>query len=196
MSEHLTCNGYPQRSIKLTTIEFNGEDQCVVEVVCKDYVIQAFLLASTEFLNKHPRVPFYKTYTQTTEHGWRILPACSVAVYKKDKWYFYNASETVEPMQEDFVCYKKAVERFTKRLGLENNPMGLRALRKKTVCVVVALLLYLCGHIVAKDIIPLDPNVVVIVLAPALFFVLPELLMVLDKVSFNGIELQINKGMK
>lgn len=195
LSEHLTHNGYPQGSIRVTTLEIYGEYQHIVEVVGKDYVIQAFFLASEEYRHKHYRIPFYKTYTQTTASGLRIYPACSVAVYKENKWHFYNASETIEPMLEDFVCYNKAIERFTKRLELEKNPMGFEALKKRTTCVVLALLLYLCGHIVMKDIIPLDSNVVVILVASALFFILPGLLMVLDKVSFNGIELQINRDM-
>lgn len=195
LSEHLTNNGYPQRSIRVTTIELYGENQHIVEVVSENYVIQAFILASNEYRNGHHRIPFYKTYTQTTASGLRIYPACSVAVYKENKWHFYNASETIEPMLEDFVCYKKATERFNKRLDLEKYPMGLRTLRKRIICIVLALLLYLCCHIVMKDIIPLDSNVVVILVASALFFILPGLLMVLDKVSFNGIELQINRDM-
>lgn len=195
LSKHLIHNGYPQGAIRVTTIELYGEDQHIVEVVGEDRVIQAFILASNEFRNRHSRIPFYKTYTQTTASGLRIYPACAVAVYRKDKWHFYNASETIEPMLEDFVCYNKAIERFTKRLELEKNPMGFEALKKRTTCVVLALLLYLCGHIVMKDIIPLDSNVVIILLASALVFVLPEFLKVLEKVSIYGIELQINRDM-
>lgn len=194
--EHLTNEGYPQGVVRVSILELYGEEQHVVEVVDNGYVIQAFILASNEYRHKHARIPFYKTYTQTTASGLKIYPACAVAMYKNSQWYFYNASETIEPMSEDFVNYKKAVDRFNNRLDVEQNPIEMRPFKIKSSIVVTSLLLYLSGHVIWKDTIPLDANIVIILLASALFLLLPSLLKLLDKVSLNGIELQINKDMK
>lgn len=195
LKKYLISKGYVNSCISERMVNLYGVVRSLVEVHSGTYVMQVFMLMSDDIRNMNSRYPIYKTYTQKTPKGNLIYPACCIACFNGQIWSFYNASETCESMSDDFVNYNKAVERFDRRLNLENLPTRIDKLRLRTSLCGLALIFYLTAYMFISRTIILNWESIVTMASAVLLFIIPDLLLVINKISINGIEVEINKGM-
>ena len=196
LKNYLICKGYAEFSINKRILNLYGATYSILEIKDGKYVIQTFLLMSDDTRNSRNRFPIYKTYTQETQKGSVIYPACCIACLNNDGWHFYNASETCEPVRSCFVNYVKAKERFNTRLDIENKLTKMGKLSKHSRLAALFFILILVAEFIISREFLLNRNVVILLIASTVLFLLPDIINIIHKVSYKDVELTINAGME
>lgn len=196
LCKYLICNGYDAIAISERNTSLYGLELSLLEIKSGKYVIQTFVLMSNELRNSRSRFPIYKTYIQETPKGNLIYPSCCIACFENDDWHFYNASETCEPVRSCFVNYVKAKERFNTRLDIENKLTKMGKLSKHSRLAALFFILILVAEFIISREFLLNRNVVILLIASTVLFLLPDIINIIHKVSYKDVELTINAGME
>ena len=130
------------------------------------------------------KFPFYRTYSQRSQYGYLVPPACNVAVYgSDDMWHIHNAANLrVELKSPGFLNYDKAADRFEKRYKYLGNKCLYKAVQWISIVLLFVILLYFVAHILSTNgqlgevIIPLDAAVISLFVIIVCLLLLPVLL--------------------
>jgi len=193
LKSFLLSRGYDKDSISERLLELYNNEYHLIEIKEGDYIIQSFVLMSNNRRNSISRFPVYKTYLQETPKGFLIYPACAIACQDSDGWHFFNASETCQPMKNDFVNYNKAKERFAERLTLESKKSSMAKLTMHSRIAGCLLTVFLAAYFIINKVFIVDSSIICLIITSVILFILPDLLKVIQKFAYRDIEIYINK---
>lgn len=157
-------------------------------------IIQAFALMSDKARRLHNLYPFYRTHRWGAKNG-NTYPSCSIACKGDDgEWRIYDAHNSRQERNADYLDYDNALARFRKRL--EAAPARELNFRAQITCWILAGLL--SAYLIVRTIwpslgLPLDGDVVVMFILIVVLILLPTFLPLFKSISFFGIDLIIGR---
>ena len=194
---YLVKKGYEKPLLKTQKIKSRGDmyDGVIVgEKDRKTTVIQAFALMSDKDRRKHRLYPFYRTQPWG-EANTSVYPSCSIATREiNGEWSIYNAHDSSQKRDSDYLNYGLALERFHRRMKAE----PIRSMGSSFKYISWSLATFLGVYYILTKIFPgqlpvIDGSTVTLFAVIIVLILLPILIPFIKGISVFGIEVFFNK---